>query len=215
MMTKHQTILVGLVFFFFACDQKKTETSDDQIQVQPAKKVKMLYYDPDFKFDTACKVRLDGYYQVIQIFGSYTTNGKDYYPNNPTYGYMQFFNDGFCKVGWWNGFFQSPTEIRNQMASNKAFGFWGIYKIVKDTLFVEYLYNPASPGVQHSEHRNTLSALIDTNEICVTLHDHIKYSYPEVKKDSLTSSCIGKFIKIQTTYNEADNYLKKEINTYQ
>lgn len=68
-------------------------------------KVKMVYYKPDFTFDTNSRLKLNGYYQVREIFGSFTTNGKDYQTNKPTFGYLQFFPDGFCKVGWWNVFF--------------------------------------------------------------------------------------------------------------
>ena len=182
---------------------------------KPAEKVRMLYYDQAFTFDTTSKLRLDGYYQIRQIFGSHTTNDKDYYPNDPTFGYLQFFPDGFCKVGWWNGFFESPTEIKNEIANNKAFGFWGIYKLKGDTLQLEYLYNPASAGVHSFQTRNTLTALIKTNEIFVTIHDNIKYSFPEVEKDLLTSSCTGKFMNVQTQYNKLDNYLKRNIHNYQ
>lgn len=208
------TLLISLTLFFYSCNWNNKKTSGDKIQQTPHERVKMLFYNPDFRFDTTSRLRIDGYYQIREIFGSYTTNDKDYYPNDPTYGYIQLFSDGFCKVGWWNGFFQSPAEIKSQIVANNAFGFWGIYKISKDTLLIEYLQNPASPGLQYSEQRNLLSALILSDEIIVTTHDRIKYSYPEVKKDSLTSSCIGKFISVTNTYKESDNYLKKEISNY-
>lgn len=212
---KPYIILIGLTVFVNSCIGDTSKNSKVESSSQPTEKVKMLFYDPNFEFDTTSKLRLDGYYQIRQIFGSYTTNDKDYYSHDPTYGYIQFFNDGFCKVGWWNGFFQSPTEIKNQITNNTAFGFWGIYKIAKDTLIVEYLFNPASPGVQYSEQRNILFALMDTDNITVTINDNIKYSYPEVMKDSLSSSCIGKFVKMKTEYHGKDNYLKKEIGRYQ
>lgn len=82
-------------------------------------------------------------------------------------------------------------------------------------MIVEYLYNPSSPGVQNSEQRNILLALIDTDNITVTINNKIKYSYPDVMKDSLSSSCIGKFVKMKNEYNVKDNYLKKEIGRYQ
>jgi len=211
---KHLLILMGLTCFLSSCNWDTTGTSGEKPEAKLDEKVKMLYYNPDFKFDTTSKLRLDGFYQIREMFGTYTTNGKDYYPNNPTYGYIQLFKDGFCKVGWWNGFFQSPTEIQEQIAKNKAFGFWGIYKTLKDTLLIEYLYNPVSPGREYSERRNFLSALIDINEIIVTTHDRVKYSYPDLKKDSLTSSCVGKFVKMTTSYVDSDNYLKKEIGNY-
>ena len=174
----------------------------------------MLYYDPTFTLDTTSHLRVDGFYQIRQIFGTYTTNGKDYHTSEPTYGYLQFFKDGFCKVGWWNGFFQSPSEIKTEIENKAAFGFWGIYKIHGDTLLLEYLYDPSSPGVKPFEHRNTLAGLIHTNEIVVITHAGIKYSFPQIEKDSSTSSCIGKFVKLPTTYNESDNYLKKDIDKY-
>lgn len=207
--------LSAFTFFLISCNWDVPKSSAEKPQTEVSEKVKLLYYNPLFKLDTISKLRFDGYYQIRQVFGSYTTNDKDYYPNAPTYGYIQFFNDGFCKVGWWNGFFQSPEEIRNQIAENKAFGFWGIYKINKDTLLLEYLYNPASPGVQYSEHRNTLTALIDNEQIAVTTHDHTKYSYPDNKEALATSSCIGTFVKLKTPYNSSDNYLKSEIGKYQ
>ena len=205
--------IIILTYLLISCVGGSTQIVDKF--EKPTEKVKMLYYDQAFTFDTTSKLRLDGYYQIRQIFGSYTTNDKDYYPNDPTFGYLHFFHDGFCKVGWWNGFFESPTEIKNEIANYKAFGFWGIYKLNGDTLQIEYLYNPASPGVNPFEARNTLTALIKTNEIIVTIHDNIKYSFPEVEKDSLTSSCIGKFINVQTEYNKLDNYLKRNILNYQ
>lgn len=211
----HPLLLRVLTFFLISCNWNTPKSSEEKPETVVRDTVKMLYYNPHFKVDSTSKLLLDGYYQIRQVFGSYTTNDKDYYPNNPTYGYIQFFNDGFCKVGWWNGFFQSPEEIRSQIAENKAFGFWGIYKTNKDTLLLEYLYNPASPGVQYSEHRNTLTALIDNGQIVVTTHDNTKYSYPDNKEALATSSCIGTFVNLKTPYNSSDNYLKKEIGKYQ
>jgi hypothetical protein len=208
-------LLSALTLSIISCNWDDQESSKAISQTEGSDTVKMHYYNPQFRPDTTSKLRLDGYYQIRQVFGSYTTNDKDYYPNKPTYGYIKFFSDGFCKVGWWNGFFQSPEEIRNQIAENKAFGFWGIYKTDKDTLQVEYLYNPASPGVQYSEQKNTLTALIDNGQIIVTTHDNTKYSYPDNKEALATSSCIGTFVNLKTPYDSSDNYLKKEIGKYQ
>lgn len=211
----HSLLLSALTLCLISCNWDTPKSSEEVSQTDVRDSVKMLYYNPHFKFDTTSKLQLDGYYQIQQVFGNYTTNGKDYHPNKPTYGYIRFFNDGFCKLGWWNGFFQSPEEIRNQIAENKAFGFWGIYKTNKDTLLLEYLYNPASPGVQYTEQRNMLTALIDEGKIIVTTHDNTKYSYPDNKEAVTTSSCIGTFVSLKTTYDSTDNYLKKEIGKYQ
>lgn len=97
---KPYIILIGLTVFINSCIGDTSKKSKVESPSQPTEKVKMLFYDPHFKFDTTSKLRLDGYYQIRQIFGSYTTNDKDYYLHDPTYGYIQFFNDGFCKVGW-------------------------------------------------------------------------------------------------------------------
>lgn len=211
----YSILLSVLTFILISCNWDNPKPSEEISKTEVGDTVKMLYYDPHFNLDTSSKLRLDGYYQIRQVFGSYTTNNKDYYPNNPTFGYIQFFSDGFCKVGWWNGFFQSPEDIRTQIADNKAFGFWGIYKTNKDTLLIEYLYNPASPGLQYAEKRNTLTALIGQEIISVTTHDNTKYSYPDNKEALATSSCIGTFINLKTSYNSVDNYLKKEIGKYQ
>jgi len=203
--------IISLTYLLTSCNGGSTHVPDKP--EKPVEKIKMLYYNKAFTLDTTSNLRLDGYYQIRQIFGSYTTNGKDH-PNDPTYGYLQFFNDGFCKVGWWNGFFESPKEIKNEVQKNNAFGFWGIYKVNADTLYVEYLYNPSSPGVTPFEERNTLVGLIKENEIIVKRHANIKFSYPEVEKDSLTSSCIGRFVNIHTDYEKMDNYLKKDTTYY-
>jgi len=206
---KHFHYIIILTYCLTSCNGGSTQVTE-----KPAEKVKMFYYDKAFALDSTSKLRLDGYYLVRQIFGRYTTNGKDYSPHDPTYGYLQFFSDGFCKVGWWNGFFESPTEIKNEVQKNNAFGFWGIYKVNADTLYVEYLYNPSSPGVAPFEERNTLVGLIKKNELIVKQHANIKFSYPEVEKDSLTSSCIGTFINVHTDYDKMDNYLKKNTSYY-
>lgn len=112
-------------------------------------------------------------------------------------------------------FFSSPEKIKKEIADNSAFGFWGLYKTKGDTLYVEYLYNPSSPGVAPFEHRNTLTGLLKDNEIIVTEHASIKYSFPANVKDSLTSSCIGKFVNSPVQYNQKENYLKSGIYKYQ
>jgi hypothetical protein len=209
-----KTLINGIVILasLFSCGQRVTK--DRVSQENNSARVKLLYFDNAFSLDSSSQLRLDGYYLVRQIFGTFTTNGKDYRPHDPTYGYLQFFNDGFCKVGWWNGFFNSPSEIENHMLKNDAFGFWGIYKVHSDTLELEYLYNPSSPGVPPFEERNTLVGLIKQNEIIITEHANIKYSFPKVPKDSLSSSCIGTFVSVPTDYLKMDNYLKKDTSYY-
>src|SRR5690242_1426058 len=95
--------IIVLTGFITSCNGGSTQADEKSSKKQPSETVKMLYYDTAFSLDSTSKLRLDGYYEIREIFGTYTTNDKDYYPNNPTYGYLQFFSDGFCKVGWWNG----------------------------------------------------------------------------------------------------------------
>ena len=175
----------------------------------------MLYYDDTFHFDPSLNLKVDGYYEIREMSGSYTTNGKDYYSNKPIYGFLQFFRDGFCKVGRWNGMFESSADIKKEMQNNNPHGYWGIYKIKGDTLYIEYLYTPASPGVDPSEERNTLVGLIKENKIIVTFFDNAKYSFPDIVEDSLTSSCIGKYVGLKSGYDMMDNYLKRNIAKYQ
>ncbi len=90
--------------------------------------------------------------------------------------------------------------------------FNGIYKIESDTLKVEYLYNPASPGSGQKNNRNTFSGLIRENRINFILDGATKFSYPNNPSDSLTSSCIGRFKKAEFNESNWNNYLKKNIN---
>src|SRR6266542_921290 len=202
--------IIILTYFLTSCNGEQTQTNDKI--TGKTKEVKMLYYNEAFMFDATSSLKVDGYYQVRQIFGSYTTNSKDFQTHEPTFGYLQFFPDGFCKVGWWNGFFQSPKEIEKEIGNNRSFGFWGIYKTKADSLYLEYLYNPASSGANPFEERTTIVGLIKESEIIIIQDDNIKYSFPNNPNDSLTSSCIGKFVNTPTKYDEADNYLKTNIS---
>jgi hypothetical protein len=169
-------------------------------------KVKFLLYDSAFAFDSTSKISLSGYYRVREVFGV---------SFKPSYGFLQFFPDGFCKVGHWNGIFTSAAELDEAFDNNPPYVFWGVYKTVLDTLLIEYLYSPATPGRGPIERKYTLAGLIKENEIVIISTDSQKYSYPENLGDSLISSCVGKFVSHPSHDLPKDNYLKKNINKYQ
>jgi hypothetical protein len=174
----------------------------------------MKYYNPNFKLNSTTNLQTGGYYEIKQIFGTYTTDGTNFKVNRPKHGFLQFFKDGFCKVGYWNGIYENPVDVKNGFLDYKGYIFNGIYKIDSDTIKVEYLYNPISPGLGYSEHRNMLIATIKNNRLIITSDNYTVFSYPKNPADSLTSSCIGKFVSIDVIENQHNNYLKENIERY-
>jgi hypothetical protein len=172
------------------------------------------FYNPDFVFDSTSNLRTDGYYEVKQIFGTYTTDMKTYHTNKPTYGFVHFFDDGFCRVCSWNGIRKNSAEIESAFQNDKGYIFNGIYQLQTDTVRIEYLYNPASPGAGQTNKRNTLLGLIKENRIDFLICGGIKYSFPQNPQDSLTSSCIGRFRKSEFDKSTWSNYLKDNIDKF-
>lgn len=106
--------------------------------------------------------------------------------------------------------YEFPEEIENNIEKDGPYGFWGIYKINADTLYIEYLYSTAQLGSPDHKEIVSLVGLIKKDALIFTEHDRRRYSYPEVEEDSLTSSCIGRFVSYPIDYSREDNHLKSD-----
>lgn len=198
-------ILILIFGIFFSCKEntKPNKTSDFLTKEQ---KIEMEYYNPNFLLDSTSNLRTDGYYEIKEIFGTYTTDGTNFKTNKPKYGFLQFFEDGFCRVASWNGIYQNPTDVKKGFISGKGYIFYGLYQIESDTLQIEYLYNPASPGAGQSEHRSTLKGIIEPNRIVIKEDTNRIFSAP--------NSCVGTFIEMEIYNTNLKNYLKENIEKY-
>ncbi|KAF2519919.1 hypothetical protein E0W68_01450 [Flavobacterium salilacus subsp. salilacus] len=196
-----------LRFFIFAIAALLTSCKT-QPEHNNQGKITIEFYDPGFTLDSLSDLRTDGYYEIKSISGTYTTDLIVYKRMPPTYGFIQFYKDGFCRIGPWNGLYESPEAIRQKVMLNNTYVHWGIYKISSDSLAIEFLDGRCN------ESRNTINAIINDEKIIITNLGIRKYSYTENKSDSLTSSCIGKFVQAELHYDEKDNYLKNNIENY-
>lgn len=86
----HSLLLSALTFFLVSCNWDAPKSSEEVSRTKVRDIVKMLYYNPHFKLDTTSKLRLDGYYQIRQVFGSYATNDKGYYQQANVWLYTIF-----------------------------------------------------------------------------------------------------------------------------
>ena len=212
-------LLISFLIFgiIFSCGQKeKTKGKPTELPefVLEERKAEFQYYDAEFELDSTSKIRTDGYYEVTQIFGTYTTDLETYHTNKPKFGFVHFFNDGFCRVCSWNGIRKNPQDVEIAFEEGKGYVFNGMYKIVQDTVKIEYLYNPASPGAGQTDNRKTLIGVIKDNRINFISYGQTKYSYPNNPSDSLTSSCIGRFKLAEFDQSQWNNYLKENITKY-
>ncbi len=216
-MTNPSKIIIPLLILtmVFSCKQKQEEkpTKMPEFIVQD-KKPEFEYYDAEFKLDSISNLRTNGYYEVTQIFGTYTTDLETYHTNKPKYGFVHFFKDGFCRVGSWNGIRKNPDDVKLAFKNDKGYVFNGMYKIELDTIRIEYLYNPASPGAGQRNNRNTLTGLIRENRIDFLYDGPTRFSFPTNQSDSLSSSCIGRFRKAEFNKSKWNNYLKDNIDKY-
>ena len=198
-----------------SCKQQQEEQLTNPLEfILQDKKPEFEYYDAEFELDTSLNLRTDGYYEVTQIFGTYTTDLKTYHTNKPKFGFVHFLKDGFCRVGSWNGIRKNPADVEKDFKEGKGYIFNGIYKIELDTIRIEYLYNPVSPGAGRRNNRNTLTGLIRDNRIDFLYEGRTQFSFPTNQSDSLTSSCIGRFRKSDFDNSQWNNYLKENIDKF-
>ena len=211
-----QILILLLIFtLVFSCKQKREDkpTKMPEFIIQD-KKPEFEYYDAKFELDSSSNLLTDGYYEVTQIFGTYTTDLETYHTNKPKFGFVHFFKDGFCRVGSWNGIRKNSADVEKAFKKDKGYVFNGMYKIELDTIKIEYLYNPASPGAGQRNNRNTLIGLIRENRIDFLYDGRTRFSFPTNQSDSLTSSCIGRFRESDFDKSQWKNYLKENINKF-
>ena len=64
------------------------------------------------------------------------------------------------------------------------------------------------------EKRRILEGYLENNEFIITNSNNTVYSFPNNKKDSLTSSCIGKYVKAEFKELDWNNKFKGFIIKY-
>ena len=203
-------LLVSISFFSCKENKRNTETPDF---LKSEEKVVMEYYNPDFSLDPNTGLRTDGYYEVKE-FRTFDFEEKEDYYERPNYGFVQFSIDGFCRVGAWNGIHKYSAEVKKLFETGKGWIFNGLYQIKSDTLKIEYLYNAVSPGNGQANSRHTLTGLIANDKIIFIDTQISSYIYPNKHADTLTSRCVGTFIKAKYDEKTWTNYLKESIDDY-
>ena len=196
-------ILILIFILLINCDIGKPERT----YIEPTFEL----YNPNFELDSISNIRIDGYYEIIERCGKYTIDGKNFYPNKPKYGFLHFFENGFCRVGIWNGVNKSLSDVEIQFQNGKGWVFDGLYQVNIDTIKIEYLYDVAIFN-SSTYKKDELIGLIKENKIEFLEHSGAKYSYPINQSDSLTCSCIGRF-KASNYENNWENELKHKIET--
>ena len=171
--------------------------------------VVMEYYNPDFRIDSTSKLKTNGYYEVKE-YKTFDFEEKEDYYERPNYGFVHFFEDGFCRVGAWNGIHKYSVDVEKSFKEGKGHIFNGLYQIQSDTLRIEYLYNAVSPGAGQANSRHQLKAVVSEGKIIFAGG----YNYPYKHADTLTSRCVGTFIKAEYDENSWTNYLKENIHEY-
>jgi hypothetical protein len=195
-------------FLIFSCRENKNNTQTVGIQ-ETEKKVIMEYYDSKFELEPTSRLRTDGYYEVRE-FKTYDFKEKEDYYERPNYGFVQFFKDGFCRVGAWNGIHKYSADVEKSFQEGTGYVFNGLYQVQSDTIRIEYLYNAISPGAGQANNRHQLLARI-LDEKIVFMGGYI---YPYKQADTLTSRCVGRFVKAEFDETKWTNHLKENIADY-
>lgn len=197
---KSRLLLIAVVVCCLACKDKTPLN-------QSTEEVNMMFYKPDFKLSTLSGLRVDGYYEVKKV-----TSNSDM-ENNALYGFIHFMDDGFCRISLWNGIQKNSMEVKSAFESSKGV-FYGIYEIKNDSLNIEYLYSPASPGYGKIEERHIINAVISEEKILIIKDRSNTYSYNSDSEGSSLESCIGTFVQAEYDSTLVKNYLKDNINKY-
>ena len=203
---------IPLFFIVFcSCNEKKTNVQSTEL-LTAEKEVIMEYYNPKFKLDSTSNLRTDGYYEVKE-YKTFNTDETDEYYQRPNFGFVHFFDDGFCRVGLWNGMRKYSIDVKKDFETNEGYVLNGLYQITADTLKIEYLVNSKNPIPGHTQYRNTMSGLISNDKI-IFITGRSNYIYPYKQADTLTSRCIGTFKVADYDESNLTNYLKENIDNY-
>jgi hypothetical protein len=130
------TLLRRSIFFLFLLTGLSSCLRDRYAKIQ--------YHDANFRLShTSSPLRTDGYYLIerdagylFQKYGDTAAQLK----RDTTYGYLQLFNDGYCVFGDWHGFYRKKDAVDLSVRSGNPYGYWGYYKIMDDTLRIEFLH---------------------------------------------------------------------------
>jgi len=201
-------IIILTSLFINSCRENKSIEVPSEFETTD-KEVIMEYYDPEFELEPSSNLRTNGYYEVKE-FKTYDFSEKEDYYERPNYGFVQFYKDGFCRVGAWNGIHKYSADVEKSFKDGKGYVFDGLYQIQSDTVRIEYLYNAVSPGAGQANSRHQLIARILDDKLIFMGG----YTYPYKNADTLTSRCVGRFVKAKYDENARTNYLKENISEY-
>jgi len=180
---------------------------------------KLRFYDPQFKLPKESRLRTDGFYQIESVTRTLNLS-VDTFTTSTTYGFINFFDDGFCRIGQWNGIYRNGQEAFSTVTIDAPnYGWtWGLYKLMHDTVLIE------THAIDHSHvfgnapyYRNELTCILKNDTLFVVMvgndESAFLYDYP---LDSTTSSqtCVGHFTKVEINENRFDNFLKREPEKY-
>lgn len=174
---------------------------------------KLMFYDSSFKLPSNSLLRVDGFYQIEENFRTFLQS-QDSFDTKITLGFIQFFDDGFCRVGNWNGIFSDKDQVFHTATSDSVWGWrWGLYKLSKDTIKIEYTRKWEKSITKTKFYRVEITGLLKADSILIIEDPPLEYSYPPDRTRS-AQACIGKFVQSEINKKLFDNFLKREPDKY-
>ncbi len=159
----------------------------------------LRYYNPNFVLSPLTALKTDGYYEVKE-FDTYDFNER------PNYGFIHFSRDGYCRFEWKLHTMNDPKDVHKAFVS-RSIATQGLYKIHMDTIKIEFLNTDSWYGGKYF--RSELTGILEKDKIIFVEGAGQNYIYPYKHADTLTSRCVGRFVKVEFDSTELNSYFNR------
>lgn len=178
---------------------------------------KLKFFDPEFQIPDHTLLRVDGFYVVKETLITYlppTDSLPKPYQKDISYGFIQFFHDGFCRIGDWNGIYRDSVDVAEKVIHSKTQNWrWGLYKLDNDTITIEYTRKWMESVFRTIYYRHQMVGVLKENGLIIINNPPEKYIVSPNPDDS-SPGCVGTFVESEFDYDSLDNFVKKEPKKY-